>query len=425
MNDQIEEHEKKTDYKKTKLGTIPEEWKIDDLKNLCMLITDGAHASPPTVNNGYPIGTVENMLKNKIDIPNCRRIDLKDFNYLVKNNCSPQVGDVLLSKDGTIGQTFVYNQDDKIILLSSIAIIRPNLNKLNPYYCSFFFQSPLFYGEIKRNQTGSALKRIILKDIKKLKLPTPSLSEQSKIAAILTTWDNAIEQTENIIEVKQKLKKGLMQQLLTGKKRFKEFEDEEWEDHKLGGICEIKGRIGWRGYKVEDLRENGPLVIGAKHISEDNKLDLSEPVYISKEKYLESPEIMIGYGDLLLVQRGSLGKVVLIDRNLDEATINPSLVILKSKNIETIFLYYYLCSNKLQRIIKSETGSTGVPMISQNQIKSFIIPLPSFQEQQKIAKVLSNADDKLKLLKNQLQLQKQQKKGLMQKLLTGKIRVNT
>ena len=101
------------------------------------------------------------------------------------------------------------------------------------------------------------------------------------------------------------------------------------------------------------------------------------------------------------------------------------MVILKSKNIETIFLYYYLCSNKLQRIIKSETGSTGVPMISQNQIKSFIIPLPSFQEQQKIAKVLSNADDKLKLLKNQLQLQKQQKKGLMQKLLTGKIRVNT
>jgi type I restriction enzyme S subunit len=127
------------------------------------------------------------------------------------------------------------------------------------------------------------------------------------------------------------------------------FIPSDWDINKLENIAVIKGRVGWRGYKKEDLRDSGPLVIGAKHITDTNRLDLHEPTYISKEKYEESPEIKLKVGDVLLVQRGSLGKVAFIAGDIGPATINPSMVIIRSKNFNSHYIYYALCSGAFLR----------------------------------------------------------------------------
>ena len=167
------ELEIKQGYKQTEVGLIPEDWNIGILTNVTELITDGAHLSPPTSNSGYPIVTVENINKGYIDIPSCRIISKTDYDYLVRNNCKPLKGDVLLSKDGTIGITFTIKKNRDIVLLSSIALIRPKKNNLDGQYLSYSFESEWFYKFLNRVKGGSALKRIVLRDIAKYIIGLP------------------------------------------------------------------------------------------------------------------------------------------------------------------------------------------------------------------------------------------------------------
>ena len=115
-----------------------------------------------------------------------------------------------------------------------------------------------------------------------------------------------------------------------------EFEDSElgkipkgWKVEHLSSLCTIKGRIGWRGYTRNDLRESGPLVIGGKHVSKQNRLDLTNSVHISDEKFDESPEIQISYHDIIIAKTGNVGPLALVDRDLGKATINPNVSLVK------------------------------------------------------------------------------------------------
>lgn len=198
---------------------------------------------------------------------------------------------------------------------------------------------------------------------------------------------------------------------------------EDWNLSVIQKSCVVKGRVGWKGYKKEDLRSSGPLVIGAKHIDKHNRIDLSDPTYISIEKYVESPDIMIQLGDVLLVQRGSIGKVVHINRDIGAATINPSMIILRATKIIPGFLYYFLNSAAGQLQITDDMSSTGVPMITQNQVSKFLIPMPSMKEQESIATVLDSIDSLITSLEKLIEKKKLIKQGVMQELLTGKRRL--
>lgn len=190
-----------------------EKWRGCHLDELCELITDGAHASPKTVENGNPIGTVENMRESEIDIESCRRIGDSDFEYLKRNNCKPIIGDVLFSKDGTIGKTFVFNQNEDLVLLSSIAIIRTNKEVLIPEYCSLMLESPVFITEIEKRKSGTALKRVVLKDIKKFRVNLPSIKFQIEISKYLIALKSNISLLNDKIDTSKSLQKSLINQI--------------------------------------------------------------------------------------------------------------------------------------------------------------------------------------------------------------------
>ena len=161
------------------------------------------------------------MKGNYINVNSCRKISNEEFNKLVANNCSPQKNDVLLSKDGTIGKVSEYEQDDALTLLSSIAIISVNDNMIMPYYLKYLLESDMFYWNLNKFRSGSAIKRIVLKDINSLEFPIPTLSEQCKIVEILSTYDKKLNSESNNLKTLKNLKFGLMQQLLTGQTRVK------------------------------------------------------------------------------------------------------------------------------------------------------------------------------------------------------------
>ncbi len=168
---------------------------------------------------------------------------------------------------------------------------------------------------------------------------------------------------------------------------------DDWSLKPIGSLADVRGRVGWKGYTKADLRNYGPITIGAKHIDKNYRLDLSEPTYLSMEKFIESPEIAVRKDDVLIVQRGTIGSVVLVDREIGNATINPSILILRALRINPTYLYYQLVSATGQDQILLDTSSTGVPMITQKQVGAFIIPLPStLAEQHAIATALSAVD---------------------------------
>lgn len=255
-------------------------------------------------------------------------------------------------------------------------------------------------------------------------IPFPKLKEQQKIAACLSSLDDVIAGHEEKLTALEEHKKGLMQNLFPQegetqpKYRFPEFEnDGDWVETNVGMNCKVKGRIGYRGYTTDDLvnPNEGAIVIGGKHI-QNNRIELSDPTFLSWEKYYESPEIMVELNDIIFSQRGTLGDCAIIDIELGKATINPSMVLLKEISCNTKFLYYTLISDIIQNEVKKFKTLAAIPMLSQKQINGFKFYIPNPAEQQKIAATLSTVDALIVAQREKIEALKEHKNGMMQGL---------
>ncbi|MEM4335414.1 MAG: restriction endonuclease subunit S [Candidatus Anstonellales archaeon] len=188
---------------------------------------------------------------------------------------------------------------------------------------------------------------------------------------------------------------------MSPKTKFKQTEigmiPEDWEVGNFETDLIVRGRIGWRGYKLSDLKNSGPFVLGGENIKSFYYLDFSDVKHISKEKYEESPEIQLKANDVLLVTRGNLGDVGHFKGEYEEVTINPSIVILREFKGDSRFLFYFLISKQGKSLIESIKSGSSVPAIYQSQIRKIRYPKPPLPEQRAIAKVLSAFDDKIEL----------------------------
>ena len=198
---------------------------------------------------------------------------------------------------------------------------------------------------------------------------------------------------------------------------------EDWKISKIKYVSNLNGRIGFRGYKESDLvdEDEGAITLGPPNM-DDGKLNLSNCKYLSWYKYFESPEIQLSIGDILLVKTASVGKVAYVDNIKKEMTINPQLLIIKSRNIENKFLFYIMISDYFQNQIKmSVTGGT-VPTLSQEKIKNFTIIEPSLSSQKLIAKKIDLKCSKLEeisnIIKKQIQILEDYKKSIITEAVT-------
>lgn len=422
----------KAGYKKSKIGIIPDLWEVSTLGDLTETIKDGTHGTHKEFAEGIPLLSAKDIKNGKILVPNdCRKITQDDFNSIHKN-FRLRTGDLLLTVVGTIGRVAILtNYQDNFTFQRSVGYIRLKPDH-DVNFFSQYFQSTHFVKQLELRSNASAQAGVYLGELAKVVVPILPKKEQEKIASILSAVDEKIDLIDQQIAETEELKRGMMQRLLTkgiGHTKFKDSPlgkiPESWEVKELGSIATIKGRIGYRGYTKADLvdKGKGALTIGGAQISRGNKLNLSKTVYINWDKYEESPEIKISEGDIIFAQRGTLGRTALIESLNEAATINPSMVLIKDISCNKKFLYYYLCSNHVQKIVFQISTATAVPMISQKQINAFSIAVPSVKEQEKIVEILSSLDSKLNCIIQRKKSFKNLKKGLMQQLLTGKIRV--
>ena len=163
------------------LGKIPEGWEVKLLADVSTRITDGSHSSPKSVDEGYPMASVKDMTDWGFNEDSCRRIGKSDYDKLVKMDCKPLLNDVLIAKDGSyLKHAFVIEEEKELVVLSSIAILRPDLQRILPHILCLYLRQPEIRARLSGYVSGVALPRIILKDFAKFLVlvpPTP-LQEQ-------------------------------------------------------------------------------------------------------------------------------------------------------------------------------------------------------------------------------------------------------
>ena len=167
------------------LGDIPQGWEVVSLDNVCERVTDGSHSSPKSVEEGLPMASSKDMHDWGLTLETCRFIGREDFDQLVRNGCKPKKNDVLITKDGAnyLKYIFVNRAEQELVLLSSIAILRPNA-RINPHLLAAILKSPENKGRLKNYVTGAAIPRIVLKDFKRFQFVMPSKAVQAQWAKI-------------------------------------------------------------------------------------------------------------------------------------------------------------------------------------------------------------------------------------------------
>ncbi len=171
-------------------------WKKRTLEEVCTVITDGAHNSPKSVEDGKFMASVKDFTAYGLDFSNCRKISKEDYNKLERQGCVPEIGDILVGKDGAryFEDVIIYKQKERPALLSSIAIIRPNATLITPEFLYYTFNNPLVKKDVRDNYgSGSAIPRIVLKDFKRMLISFPPLDVQMKITALLERIDSKIQ----------------------------------------------------------------------------------------------------------------------------------------------------------------------------------------------------------------------------------------
>ena len=329
---------------------------------------------------------------------------------------------ILITIAANIGDTAITSFD--VACPDSLVAIQPVAEKADTYWLKKILETRKT--ELDGQATQNAQKNINLQVLKPLNILTPTIEEQRKIAKILSTWDKAISTTECLIDNSKQQKKALMQQLLTGKKRLlddsgKPFEG-EWVWSNLDTVCDVKGgkRLP-KGNSLTEIPNNHPYIRVADMYM--GGVDTTNILYVPLDIVSSIKNYTIAKDDLFITVAGTLGIVGEVPAILDGANLTENADKLTNISCNKKFLLYVLKSPIIQRYVDAESTQNAQPKLALTRIRSFKIPLPSSEEQQRIATVLTNPDKEIELLEQQLADLKQEKKALMQQLLTGKRRV--
>jgi len=203
------------------LGEVPEHWEIVSIKRICNKITDGAHISPDTNNGIYCFVSTRDIRNGLIDFEGCLRTSESSFDYLVRTGCKPCVGDVLFSKDGTIGSTAVVREDREFVVASSLIIMRPTTESLDSDFLNYLCQSLVVTNQVERFVKGAGLPRLSIQNLLKVIGVVPPLNEQRAISAFLENetykHDQLITEAERAIGLLKERRSALMSAAVTGK----------------------------------------------------------------------------------------------------------------------------------------------------------------------------------------------------------------
>lgn len=419
-----------TPYKDSPLGKIPGDWDVKKLEKITEKIGDGLHGTPEYVSSSEYYFINGNNLKDGLVQINADTKCVSKEEYC-KHKKELKYKTILLSINGTIGSIAFY-KNENIVLGKSAAYI--NCKDENVDYLYYYLQSEstviFFEGEL----TGSTIRNLSLKSIREIPVSLPPLPEQKAIAHVLGLMDSAININNKLIAKKELQKKWLMQNLLTGKKRLK-GNFGEWNEYKLKDCFHfIKSYSISRDGLSREQGKQYCIHYGDIHAYYDTDfIDfitqsgipriIDNVVNVDPDDYLHDGDIIIADAS---EDYGGVGEAVEVINIQDKIVVGGlHTIVLRdfSGVTSSLFRAYLFNSERVRNELRKKATGTSVYSVTKTTLESLVFKLPPLNEQSSIAMALQAADKEIQLLKAKTEKLREQKKGLMQVLLTGKKRL--
>lgn len=423
MNGGLNMVEMKSGYKMTEVGVIPEDWEVKNVSESCLIKArigwQGLKKSEYMSSGDYLLITGTDFDNGQVNWKSCAYVSKARYEQDSNIKIRPQ--DILISKDGTIGKVAYLGMIPKAGTLNSgIFVIRANDRKIDQVFLSKIFMSFYFEEFLNRLVAGSTINHLYQKNFVKFCFPLPNSEEQVAIAAALSDVDSLISALTKKIEKKKTIRQGLVQQLLTGKKRLPGFCG-DWVKKKVSSVSDIlrggsprpienyivkSGGVNW--IKIGDVDSS------AKYIFRTNEQIIESGIQYSR---------FVHSGDLLLSNSMSFGRPYILKT---EGCIHDGWLVIQNydKYFDKEFLYYLLGSDEVLKQYKSLAAGSSVLNLNKDIVGKVVLYFPpSISEQTAIANILSDCDSEIAALEEKRDKYKEIKQGMMQQLLTGKIRL--
>lgn len=410
----------KKGYKQTEIGMIPEDWECALLMDKAKLLNGLTYTPDNVKDNGLLVLRSSNIQNNQLSFEDTLYVDC-----IVEDEKKIKDGDILICvRNGSaalIGKCAQAHRDYEATFGAFMAVLRGNHND----YIHQILQQGTIQKEISKN-SGATINQITNGDFKLIRIAMPtSNDEEIAIASSLSHVDRLIYSLEKLISKKKAIKQGAMQELLTGKKRLPGFKG-EWKNFNLMEHSKIKARIGWQGLKKSEYLDSGYALLVTGTDFDDGKVQWDRCHYITRSRYDQDRNIQIQNNDILITKDGSLGKVALVQGLTKPATLNSGIFVIRPllDCYDPVFVYHILSSFVFKNFLdKLSAGSTIIHLYQKDVGKfEFLLP-PTIAEQKAIAAVLSEMDADIITLEEKIAKYRQVKQGMMQQLLTGKIRL--
>ena len=442
MNGGLNMVEMKSGYKMTEVGVIPEDWEVKTLGKLACIngrIGFRGYTVKDLVRKGEGAIAIggKHISKNFLDLSDAEYISWKK--YYESPEIMVRKGDIVLAQRGTLGKSALIKSDiGPATINPSLVLI--NKIKCNNLYLIYNIQSSSVTDYIQQINAQTSIPMISQKQIEGIKIAiAKSDSEQTAIATALSDVDSLISALTKKIEKKKAIKQGLMQQLLTGKKRLPGYEKnresvqtewgaipKDWKTLSIGKCCSIKARIGWQGLKKTEYQSSGEYVLVTGTDFLNGRIDWKSCVYVSKKRYEQDNNIQIVKHDILITKDGTIGKVAFLDDVPCLGTLNSGIFVVRSHSLELdqCYLSKIFESFIFDAFLESLVAGSTINHLYQKDFVHFNFPVPpTVSEQTAIANILSDCDSEIAALEEKRDKYKEIKQGMMQQLLTGKIRL--
>ncbi|MBK8807600.1 MAG: restriction endonuclease subunit S [Bacteroidales bacterium] len=392
-------------------------WKNLTLGEVCIKITDGAHFSPKDDIAGLPMASVKDLYRYGVNISSCRRIGKQDFEDLKNQGCMPIKGDILIAKDGntSLDTVCVFNQNDELVLLSSVAILRPNVNLISSDFLNYYFDNPVTRNFLKDNfRSGSAIPRVVLRDFRKVIIKVPDLNIQKKITNVLRSLDNKIELNLQSNQTLEEIAQALFKKMCLPKT------DELPEGWRVKKILEIGKVITGKTPSSKTPEHFGEIMpfVTPTDFKNYTKIILSAYRFLSNDGIYGLKSKVLPENSIIVTCIGSdMGKVGI---NKVECVTNQQInSIIANENLID-FLYYSLL-NKYELLRNMATGGSTMPMINKSQFEEIELIVPDKSVLENFQNILSPINEQIKNNIQEIQTLTALRDSLLPKLMKGEI----
>ena len=413
----IENQHIPTGYKPSPLGIIPEDWEVKRLGECTNLLTNGfvGVATPHYTEDSDGITYIQgfNVTEGGFNLTGIKKVT-KAF-HEKNSKSSLREGDLLTIQTGDIGLTTIVTKELEGSNCHALIISRFK-EMIQPQFMLYYYNSTIGRNRFRIIETGTTMKHINTGDLVKFSIPVPPLPEQQRIVSLLSLWDTAIAKQTALIEQLTLRKRGLMQQLLTGKKRLKGFEG-EWKKCSIKSFAkEVSIRnTNNEDYVVLSCTKYDGLVPSLEYFGKQiYSNDLSTYKVVPKNHFVYATNH---------IEEGSIG----YQAHNSYGLISPMYTVFKTdkEKIDDTYLFAVLKSHHLiylyQAMMEGSINRRGG--LRWDSFSTIKVDLPSLEEQKAISVFLHNADKEIEIQKQKLSCLQEQKKGLMQVLLTGERRI--